>query len=63
MQTLFSDGEHPAARAGQPIEVDFHGRPMLGVLYALSGIAIDLFGPIFWAMLIVLLVQAELFGR
>jgi hypothetical protein len=63
MRTLFSNGEDLAAQAGRPVKVDLHGRPMLAMLYALSGIAIDLFGPMFWAALIVLFVQAELFGK
>jgi hypothetical protein len=63
MRTLFSDGTHLAARAGRAAEVDLHGRPMLAALYALAGAAIDLFGPIFWATLVVLFVQAELFGK
>jgi hypothetical protein len=61
MRTLFSDGGHLAARGGRPVEVDLHGRPMLAALYALSGIAIDLFGPIFWATLVDFFVEAEFF--
>jgi len=37
-------------------------RPVIAVLYALSGGLMELFGPIFWATLIVLFIEAELFA-
>jgi hypothetical protein len=41
--------------------VDLTGRPVLAFLYALGGCLMDLFGPMFWAALIVGFLYAEIF--
>ena len=41
-------------------EVDFSDRPVIALLYAVSGVLMEVLGPMFWAALIVLFVQAEL---
>jgi hypothetical protein len=41
--------------------VDLTGRPVLAVLYAFGGCLMDLFGPMFWAALIVGFLYAEIF--
>lgn len=47
----------------QPIAIDFSDRPTLALLYALSGWLMDFLGPIFWAVLIVGFLYAEIFTR
>ena len=63
MRALFSDAERLASAPRHRVEIDLADRPMLAVLYALSGAAIGLFGPVFWATLVVLFRQAEWFGK
>jgi hypothetical protein len=41
-------------------EVDLTAHPAIALLYAVVGAAVELLGPMFWAALIVLFVQAEL---
>jgi hypothetical protein len=42
-------------------EVDFSDQPAIAVLYGVTGVLMEVFGPMFWAALIVLFIQAELF--
>lgn len=42
-------------------EVDFSDQPVIALLYAVSGVVMEILGPMFWAALIVLFSQAELF--
>jgi len=42
-------------------EVDFADQPVIAVLYAVSGVLMEILGPMFWAALIALFIQAELF--
>ena len=37
--------------------------PVIALLYDISGVLMELLGPMFWAALIVLFIQAELFTR
>ena len=46
----------PAERLG---ELDFADQPLIIVLYTMSAALIEFFGPMFWAVLIVLFIQAE----
>ena len=41
--------------------VDLTGRPAIAFLYAIGGWLMDLFGPMFWAVLIVGFLNAEIF--
>jgi len=43
------------------VSVDFAGQPVIAVLYAIGGCLMDLFGPMFWAVLIVGFLNAEIF--
>jgi hypothetical protein len=47
----------------QPIAIDFSDRPTLALAYALSGWLMDFLGPMFWAVLIVGFLYAEIFTR
>ena len=42
-------------------EVDYSDQPVVARLYAVSGVLMEILGPIFWAALIVLFIQSELF--
>ena len=42
-------------------EVDFSDQPVIAGLYAVSGVLMEILGPMFWAALIVLFIQAEQF--
>ena len=46
----------PAERLG---ELDFASQPLIAVLYMISVALVEFFGPMFWAALIVLFIQAE----
>jgi hypothetical protein len=46
----------PAERLGG---LDFGDQPLIAVLYTISAALVEFFGPIFWAALIVLFIQAE----
>ena len=63
MHALFTEPGRSAARVWQPREIDLADRPGIALLYALSGAVIEFVGPVFWATLIVLLIQAELLGK
>ena len=42
-------------------EVDFSEQPVIAVIYEISRVLMEMLGPMFWAALIVLFTQAELF--
>lgn len=46
----------PAERLG---ELDFADQPLIAVPYTISAALVEFFGPMFWAVLIVLFIQAE----
>jgi hypothetical protein len=50
----------PAERLG---ELDVADQPLLAVLHTISAALVEFFGPMFWAALIVLLIQAELLSH
>jgi hypothetical protein len=63
MRSLFADGEPSAPFGSRSWNNDFTDQPEIALLYATAGWLMELFGPMFWAALIVLLVQAELLTR
>ena len=60
MRSFVGDGEPSAAFGARVSEFDFADRPGMAALYAVTGGLMELLGPVFWAALVVLLVQAEL---
>ena len=46
----------PAERLGG---LDFADQPLIAVLYIISAALVEFFGPMFWAALIMLFIQAE----
>ena len=56
------DGYASIAFGAQPVDVGFADRPVVALLYAVTGRLMELLGPIFWAALIILFVRAELAG-
>jgi len=60
MRTFLADGDPPAIFRSRVGEYDFAGRPVVARLNAVAGAMMELLGPMFWAALVVLLVQAEL---
>jgi hypothetical protein len=59
MHAQYPEREPMAAPAEQPGELDVADQPLLAVLYAISAALVEFFGPMFWAALIVLFIQAE----
>jgi hypothetical protein len=43
------------------VSIDLAGRPVIAFLYTIGGCLMDLFGPMFWAALIVGFIDAEIF--
>jgi len=43
------------------VSIDLTGQPVIAFLYAIGGCLMDLFGPMFWAVLIVGFFYAEIF--
>jgi len=43
------------------VSIDLTGQPVIACLYAIGGCLMDLFGPMFWAVLIVGFFYAEIF--
>ena len=43
------------------VSIDLTGQPVIALLYAIGGCLMDLFGPMFWAALIVGFFYAEIF--
>jgi hypothetical protein len=63
MESFVTDRE-PLQRATQRSgEIDFADQPAIAVLYVIAGGLMEFFGPMFWAALIVLFVQAEIFAQ
>jgi hypothetical protein len=60
MRTFLADGDPSAAFGARVSEFDFNDQPGITLLYAITGSLMELMGPIFWAALAVLFVQAEL---
>jgi hypothetical protein len=60
MRTFLADGDPPATFCSRIGEYDFADRPVVARLNAIAGAMMELLGPMFWAALVVLLVQAEL---
>jgi hypothetical protein len=61
MDTVHPDWERlslPARPAHCPNFVD---QPAIAAIYAISGVLMETLGPMFWAALIVLFIQAQLF--
>ena len=58
METMLS---FPADTDRQPVSIDLAGQPAIAFLYAIGGCLMDLFGPMFWAALIVGFFYAEIF--
>ena len=60
MRSFLADGEWSDA-FGPPVGArDCIEQPGIATLYAISGGLMELLGPVFWAALIVFLLQAEL---
>ena len=55
MVSLPADTERPS------VSIDLAGQPVITFLYAIGGCLMDLFGPMFWAALIVGFFYAEIF--
>ena len=62
MDTVHPDWERRSVPVLPPAYLDFIDRPGIGTLYAISGVLLDLIGPMFWAALIVLFIQAQFFS-
>jgi hypothetical protein len=60
MQPFLADGEPSAVFGSHSWNSDFTDRPEIALLYAVTGVLMELLGPAFWAALVVLLLQAEL---
>jgi hypothetical protein len=63
MRSFLADGDPSAPFGSRSWNSDFPDQPEIAVLYAITGWLMELLGPIFWAALIVLFVQAELLTR
>jgi hypothetical protein len=61
MRSFSADGEPSALYASRVFENGLADQPLIAVLYAVTGCLMELLGPAFWAALVVLFVQAELF--
>jgi hypothetical protein len=58
METMVSfptDTDRPS------VSIDLAGQPVIAFLYMIGGCLMDLFGPMFWAALIVGFLDAEIF--
>jgi hypothetical protein len=62
MRTLLADGDPSAAFGARVSEFDFNDQPGITLLYAITGRLMEWLGPIFWAALVVLFIEAELIG-
>jgi hypothetical protein len=60
MRTFLTDSDPSAIFRSRIREYDFADRPVVARLNAIAGAMMELLGPMFWAALVVLLVQAEL---
>ena len=59
MDTVHPDWERRSIRILPSACLDFIDRPGIETLYAISGVLLDLLGPMFWAALVVLFLQAQ----
>jgi|HubBroStandDraft_6_1064221.scaffolds.fasta_scaffold3116530_1 hypothetical protein len=63
MRTFIAGGE-PSAAYAPPVDTgDLAKQPIVELLYAVTGEMMELLGPMFWAALIILYVQAEFLAR
>jgi hypothetical protein len=62
MDTVYPDWERLTIPVLPSAHLDLLDRPGIATLYAISGVLMDLLSPMFWATLIVLFLQAELFS-
>ena len=60
MRSLLADGEPSVVFRSRAWSSDFTDQPEIALLYAVTGSLMELLGPIFWAALVALLIQAEL---
>jgi len=60
MRSFFADEEPSAVFGSGTRNNDFTDQPGIALLYAVTGSLMELVGPMLWAALVVLLVQAEL---
>ncbi|HEX3863230.1 MAG TPA: hypothetical protein VHY35_16215 [Stellaceae bacterium] len=61
MQVFLMDRQRAVPPGNWSRRVDFSDQPGIASLYTISNTLMDILGPVFWAALIVLLIQAELF--
>ena len=62
MRYATSDWEvGPNAAQSEPVPLDLSNRPVVALAYTIGGCLMDLFGPMFWAALIVGFFYAEIF--
>jgi hypothetical protein len=60
MRTFLADGDPSAAFGARVSEFDFDDQPAIALLYAVTGRLMEWLGPVFWAALAVLFIEAEL---
>ena len=63
MYARFPEREPSPFSAEAASEIDFAGDRLVPVLYEVSGAVIELLGPVMWAALIVLFIEAEFFAH
>jgi hypothetical protein len=56
------DPEPFSIPAREPHEYDFSAQPAISLLHEVSGLLMEVLGPMFWATLVLLFVQEEFFG-
>jgi hypothetical protein len=59
MHARYPERERVASPAERLGGLDFADQPLIAVLYMISAALVEFFGPTFWAVLIVLFIQAE----
>lgn len=59
MHARYLERERVAFPAEQRGELNFADQPLIDILYMISAALVEFFGPMFWAVLIVLFIQAE----
>jgi hypothetical protein len=62
MDTVHPDWERRSTPVLPSAYLDLIDRPGIATLYAISGVLLDLLGPMFWAALIVLSIEAQFFS-
>lgn len=60
MRTFLADSDPSATFRSRIGDYDFAGRPVVARLNVVAGAMMELLGPMFWAALVMLLIQAEL---